>query len=136
LATSAREYISRFWKFGIVGLSGVFVNQGLLMLLVGLFDFPTWLAGAIAIEISILTNWAINDIWTWRDKRTSPIFIRIIKYNFAAALTAFCVNYPLLLILSGPVGMNYAIANVIGIVLAAALNFLINHNWTYRAREA
>jgi len=113
-------------------MSGFVVNQGGLMLLVGILDLPIWLGGIIAIEVSIVANWAINDIWTWRDKRNSPWFIRMAKYNIAAAITAFGVNYPLLLLLSEIIGINYAIANIVGIAFAATINFLINHHWTYR----
>ncbi len=135
MTTSVREYLSRGWKFGIVGISGFLVNQGGLMLLVGKAGLPTWLGGLIAIELSIVVNWFVNDSWTWRDRRESPRIVRLGKYNIAAGLTAFGVNYPLLLLLSGAFGLNYAIANVVGIGLASGVNFLINHHWTYRERE-
>ena len=135
MATSAREYALRGWKFGLVGAIGFVVNQGLLMLFIELFGMKTWLAGAIAIEISIVANWAINDIWTWRDRRTNSWFVRLLKYNIAAGFTAFGINYPILILLSGPVGINYAIANIIGIGFAACVNFLVNHHWTYSSAK-
>lgn len=134
MATSTREYAMRGWKFGIVGASGFLVNQGLLMLFVGSLGIKTWLAGAMAIEISIVSNWLINDLWTWRDRRRNHWFYRLMKYNITAGLTAFGVNYPVLLLLSGPVGMNYAVANIIGIGLSALANFFVNHHWTYRGK--
>jgi len=135
MATSVREYISRGWKFGFVGLSGFFVNQGVLMFLVGFANFPVWFSGIIAIELSIITNWVLNDIWTWRDKRSGKWTTRFLKYNAVAALTAFGVNYAVLLFLTHLIGLNYAISNIIGIVLAAGANFLVNHHWTYRSPE-
>lgn len=135
MGIAVREYIERGWKFGLVGAGGFLVNQGGLMLLVGVLDVSTWLAGLIAIEVSIIANWFLNDLWTWRDRRTSPWITRMLKYNLAAGLTAFGVNYPVLILLSEKIAINYAIANVIGIALAAAANFLINHHWTYRDRE-
>lgn len=136
MAISVREYARRGWKFGLVGIFGFIVNQGLLMLLVSIFDLQTWLAGAIAIETSIIANWAVNDIWTWRDRRSKQAPIRMIKYNLAAGLTAFGVNYPILLLLNSTFNVNYAIANIIGIGFAASINFLINHHWTYKEAEA
>jgi putative flippase GtrA len=58
----------RFLKFGAVGASGVIVNLGTLALLrrVGVH---TNVASAIAIEISILSNFLINHIWTFQDRR-------------------------------------------------------------------
>jgi len=136
LAIAVREYARRGWKFFIVGIAGFVVNQGGLMFLVSIAGLRPWVAGLIAIEISIVANWAINDSWTWRDRRTNPWFIRLGKYNIAAGFTAFGVNYPILLLLSGPAGINYAIANIVGIGLASTVNFLLNHHWTYREEKA
>jgi len=132
LATSVHEYIRRGWKFGLVGTSGFVVNQGGLMLLVGLCGLPTWLGGIIAIEVSIIANWFVNDIWTWRDRRKDIWYIRMVKYNIVAGITAFGVNYPILILLSEVVEINYALANIIGIAMAATMNFLLNHHWTYK----
>jgi putative flippase GtrA len=52
--------IGRMLRFGMVGLSGVLVNQGLLMLLHGTFGAPLLLSSIIAIEVSILTNFLLN----------------------------------------------------------------------------
>ncbi len=135
MAIAVREYIKRGWKFGLVGAGGFLVNQGGLMLLVGVAGMSTWLGGIIAIEVSIVANWFLNDLWTWRDRRNNPWIVRLLKYNLAAGMTAFGVNYPVLILLSEKVELNYAIANVIGIGLAAVVNFLINHHWTYRDKE-
>ena len=130
-----REYLARGWKFGLVGIVGFVINQGLLMLLVGVAGFPTWLGSAIAIEASIIGNWAINDSWTWRDRRNAAWHKRMLKYNLSAGGTAFGVNYPILLFLSGHFGIDYAIANIVGIGFASLGNFLINHHWTYAKAE-
>ena len=44
----------RILRFGIVGTSGVLVNQGLLMVLHGRLGLPLIFAGLLAIEASIL----------------------------------------------------------------------------------
>jgi putative flippase GtrA len=59
----------RFAKFGAVGASGVIVNLGTLALLRRL-GVHTNLASAVAIELSILSNFLINHLWTFGDRRT------------------------------------------------------------------
>lgn len=135
MAIAVREYIKRGWKFGLVGIGGFIVNQGGLILLVNMAEMEVWLAGLIAIEVSIIANWFLNDSWTWRDRRTTPRIGRLLKYNLSAGFTAFFVNYPILILLSEKFGINYAIANIIGIGFASLANFLINHHWTYRDDE-
>lgn len=59
----------RFAKFGAVGASGVVVNLGTLALLRGM-GVHTNLASAVAIELSILSNFLINHLWTFGDRRS------------------------------------------------------------------
>ncbi len=59
---------ARFVKFAFVGLSGVLVNLGSFALL-RLLRVHINLASAAAIEISILSNFVINHLWTFHDRR-------------------------------------------------------------------
>lgn len=59
---------ARFLKFCAVGASGVVVNLGVLALLTAL-GMRSSIASAWAIEVSILSNFAVNELWTFRDQR-------------------------------------------------------------------
>jgi len=52
------------WRFCAVGASGVVVNLGALAALTGA-GVVSSLASALAIELSILSNFALNDRWTF-----------------------------------------------------------------------
>jgi putative flippase GtrA len=58
----------RFVKFAAVGMSGVVVNLATLALLRAA-GVHTNLASAVAIEVSILSNFAVNHRWTFGDRR-------------------------------------------------------------------
>jgi putative flippase GtrA len=58
----------RFVKFGAVGATGVVVNLGCLAVL-RKAGVHTNMASAIAIELSILSNFLINHLWTFGDRR-------------------------------------------------------------------
>ena len=58
----------RFIKFSIVGSIGVGVNLGLLYILVEWFGLYYMLAAAISIGASVVSNFILNDKWTWRDR--------------------------------------------------------------------
>jgi putative flippase GtrA len=62
----------RFMKFAAVGATGVFVNLGTLALLRRL-HVHTNLASALAIELSILSNFTINHLWTFGDRRGAQV---------------------------------------------------------------
>ncbi|MFW2386774.1 MAG: GtrA family protein [Polyangiales bacterium] len=125
----------RMLRFGVVGLSGVAVNQGLLMLLHGSLGAPLLLSSLIAIEVSILTNFLLNHSWTWRVPFSEPgLLRRVFQYHAAAVLAAFAGN---VIILVGAVelfGVDYRIANLIGIAVGTAINFTANELWIFRDR--
>ena len=56
-----------FLKFSLVGLSGVLVNLGSFQLLLGL-GIHKYLASPIAIELSIISNFLLNNYWTFADR--------------------------------------------------------------------
>lgn len=62
-------FTARFLKFGAVGASGVVVNLGALALFRA-FGMRSTVASALAIQVSILSNFFVNDFWTFRDRET------------------------------------------------------------------
>ena len=91
---------------------------------------PIAIAGFLAIELSIISNFLLNNFWTWREKKEQPFFVRFLKYH-AVTLISGTVNYIVLLVLTF-LGMHYFVANIIGIGMGTIINFLFNHYWTFR----
>lgn len=112
----------RTLKFISVGLSGVAVNMGLLWILLKLT--PVWVSSPIAIEASILNNFVLNDLWTFRRRRTGRWLSRLIKYHGAVAVGGV-TNYVILLALTFT-GLNPMAANLIGIVSGFTANYLLS----------
>ena len=61
-------FSSKFLKFCAVGASGVLVNLGVLALLRA-YGVRSSFASAWAIEVSIVSNFIVNELWTFRDQR-------------------------------------------------------------------
>ena len=122
----------RFLKFLTVGGSGVFVNMFTLYLLTEFANLHYFIAGLLAIEISILFNFTLNNLWTWGDRRSASVTTRLLKYHIAAGTTAFLGNWCILILLTELWGVHYLISNFIGIVIGALLNFYVNDLWTFR----
>jgi dolichol-phosphate mannosyltransferase len=60
-----REW-KKLLKFGMVGISGILVNMGVLYYLKEYAGFYYLAASFFAIELSILNNFLWNDLWTFR----------------------------------------------------------------------
>ncbi|MCX6742269.1 MAG: glycosyltransferase family 2 protein [Candidatus Pacearchaeota archaeon] len=129
VAALRKRSIIRFLKFLIVGASGIIVNEGLLYILTEKGHLHYLLSGIISIEISILSNFFLNDAWTFRDKRDGYFFNRLMKFNFARALTLIInlgISWSFTLF-----GLNYLIANLIGIAVATLLAYSLSNSWVW-----
>jgi dolichol-phosphate mannosyltransferase len=113
----------------MVGGSGIIVNEGLLAVLTVIYSVQLSVAGAVAIESSILSNFLLNNFWTWRDNRHKPFILRLLQYHYVA-LVAGSINY-LVLIGFSYIGLHHLIANLIGIGCGTVINFLLNNYWTF-----
>jgi putative flippase GtrA len=137
----------RIAKFITVGLGGTIVNLTLVWLgnsfLFKSLGEPhqTWMSYALAIIVSIFSNYVFNYLWTWRDCRgqgVAAFFSHLWKYyliNMAAAGLQFLIANGLIVILfTGtvvvPVFWKMG-ASLVGIGMAGAINFLVNHFWNF-----
>src|ERR671916_1399855 len=127
----------RFWKFALVGVSGVLVNLLTLITLVEYFDAGPTVAWIVAVGVSILSNFLLNNAFTWRDVRHSsrihfllrgalayPVAIMGIGANFA-------VYYPLLKYVSDAFPY-YVLFNLLGIAAGTSVNFLLSSRLVFR----
>jgi len=121
-----------FFKFCIVGTSGVFVNMGLLIILTRPFEIALEYSSPIAIEISILSNFILNNIWTFRARTNkSSLFKRFVRFHIVA-FSAGIVNYIMLLSLHYGMGLMDIVANLVGIAAATIVNYVLNSRWTWK----
>jgi len=128
------ERLEEFMKFAVVGGSGVIVNMGCFFLLTRYASLDIEFASPVAIEISILTNFFLNNLWTFRKRKTRvPFWSRILRYHLVTGLAGI-VNYVTLLLLAKIFGIPDLIANLIGIVLGTLINFFLNSLWTWRLK--
>ncbi len=125
----------RILKFAVVGLSGVIVNMGLLYLLTRFGGLYYIVSSVIAIEVSILTNFVLNDIWTWKDREKKSYWKRMLQYHISVGITAVLANWLLLIFFTEAVGLHYMLANLIGISVGMLFNYTLNDLWTFRGQK-
>jgi len=126
----------RLLKFAVVGISGVAVNMGVLYLLTEFYHILYIISSIIAIEISIISNFFLNDLWTWRDRAKKPFRERFVQYHISVGLTAILANWLILLILTEFFHIYYMISNLIGIAVGTFANYILNDLWTFRKRTS
>ena len=128
--------LEEFIKFAVVGGSGVVVNMGLLFLLTRLLSVRLEIASPIAIEVSILTNFTLNNLWTFKKRETHvPFWSRLFRYHLVTGLAGI-VNYLVLLLLVNSFGLHDMISNLIGILIGTIITYTLNSLWTWNVRSS
>lgn len=122
-----------FIKFAVVGSSGVAVNVGAFTYLLnqGLNKFY---ASPLAIELSIVSNFFLNNYWTFRCRHnTDRVRIRGLKFN-AVSLLSLAVSYGTFTVLTFVFPrVPPQIHQMVGIVPATFVNYFMNSYWTFKS---
>ncbi len=121
-----------FVRFALTGLSGVLVNLGSFQLLInsGVHEL---LASPVAIELSIISNFLLNNYWTFRARAlTGRKRVRSLKYQLVslATLTLSYATFALLSFLFPEAPL--IILQGCAIPPGTLFNYLFNSHWTFR----
>ena len=121
-----------FIKFAIVGLSGVIVNLGIFTLLLQM-NVNKYLASPISIEASIITNFLLNNYWTFRWRKSHDnVSIKGLKFNLVSVIS-LVVSYSTFVLLSVLFpDTQPEIHQLVGIAPAMLINYFLNSYWTFK----
>ncbi|UKO97467.1 glycosyltransferase [Nostoc sp. UHCC 0870] len=133
--------VGKFIRFGLVGLSGVFVDMAMLYLLSdpSTLALPLTRSKIIAGEIAILNNFLWNDAWTFADvsmrqQEWHQRLKRFVKFNIIC-LAGLVLNVLVLNVVFNFVIPNRYIANLIAIAVATIWNFWVNLKLSWRVTD-
>ena len=126
--------LGRFARFCLVGLSGAVVNIGLLWSLTEFAGLFYLVSAAIGIEASIVSNFTLNNYFTFADRGTpgTRSFIsRLLKFNMVS-LAGLAVSMGVIGLFTEVLGLYYLLSSLFGIVVATLWNYLASNWWTWR----
>lgn len=126
--------LARFFTFCAVGGSGVLVNLGLYSILTRIAGLETTLSAAISVETSILTNFILNNFFTFRLRNVpgvKPFFHRLLKFNLFS-LAGLAINLGLLRLFHNVIGIHDILSMLFAIIVVMLWNYLVNTWWTWR----
>ena len=128
---------SRFFKFCVVGATGVLVDMGLFYLLSDPHTLGLGLTRSklIAAETAILSNFLLNDWWTFGDVASEHRgkwlrLRRFLGFNAVCSM-GLVLNLIILNVLFNYLMFNRYVANAISIVAVTGWNYWLNRrlNW-------
>lgn len=130
----------RFLRFAVVGASGVLVNFAFLS--IGLWLFSGWpessrdaAASALGIAVSIFTNFLLNDVWTWGDRkkgtRKRDVAWRFSTYAVGAGIAA-ALQFGIAALFRGAFGAHVYLAQAAGIAVGTVVNYIISNKLVFK----
>jgi len=143
--------VLRLLKFVTVGGIGILVNEGVFILTA--HDVPIFFSLGLAIELSIIFNFMLNDVWTFKDRRAGSFIKRLLKFHgssFSGGIVQYIIVILLLvsflhfsngseillfLFFSGvkAQSLSLAVINFIGIVSGFAIRFVTSLKYVWGA---
>jgi putative flippase GtrA len=141
-----RSLVHDLARFAVVGGFGFVVDVTLFNLLRstvlpdGRIAGAALVAKAIAVIAAILTNWAGNRWWTFRERRGRRMFSEALGF-FAVSLAGSCIALVCLAVSHYVLGFRGSLAdnisaNVVGLLLGSAFRFVAARTWVFRTDRA
>lgn len=128
--------VLRHWiKFSAVGTIGIGIQLTLLAALRSGLEMNYLIATFLAVETTILHNFAWHERWTWRETtRESPglLFVRLLRFNFTTGAISLFGNLIFMWLLVSGAHVHYFIANLLSIGGCALANFAVSHWFVFR----
>lgn len=128
-------------KFFLVGGSAAILNLVLMVLLVDKLGFNSIflknLANLLAILISTIYAFFFHRSFTWGDVREDMVFntLKQLTIFISSGILAIILRI-LLFYVFDLIGFDYLPNVVIGISLAACLNYVINHKFAFKTAKS
>jgi dolichol-phosphate mannosyltransferase len=127
----------RFWKFCLVGATGVVVYISLLWLLTIHVGLPYGVAWATGAEAAVLSNFLLNRNVTWFERRATGLrglLSEGLKYHLASAISVGCNGLTFLALTLA--GVNVLTAGAISVWVGVAISFLGAERFVFTTRRA
>jgi putative flippase GtrA len=127
----SKEFFGKIIRFGLVGATGVVVNAGIFRLALWLgLEHLSVIAQAIAIEASILSNYALNARFTFRQAYS---IASLWQFNLASAGGA-ALQLGVYALLFHVYHLDKLISDLLAIPFGTAITFGVSYFWVFASR--
>jgi putative flippase GtrA len=119
----------KFVKFGVVGVSGVFVDFGITWLLRDKLKINQYFANSTGFMCAVVSNYILNRLWTFHSTDPS-IAIQFGKF-FIVALIGLGLNNGIIYLLNERREVKFYTAKLIATGIVMLWNFGANYLFTF-----
>ncbi|MBN1188944.1 MAG: GtrA family protein [Dehalococcoidales bacterium] len=129
------HHLIRFVKFALVGASGVGVDEGVAAFLLYIVKLsPFELVSTLSAGVAIFTNFVLNDLFTFRDRRSQGMqgWLKRLGLFYLICLAGVGIKVLIVYLANSKLGLPELVANLFGIAVATFWNYFINKRITWR----
>lgn len=130
-----KKIFTQMIKFYLIGISGIFVNLGILYLLTDFLKIWYMFSAFAGIAVSITTNFLGNKYWTFRDKTKNikGIANQYVKYWISSSISII-IQLSFIYFFVQYLKIWYLFASIIAIAIASFSNFLLSKYWAFKTK--
>jgi dolichol-phosphate mannosyltransferase len=121
--------------FGLVGLSGMFVNQALFWFFHDVLSFSISWSAVVATQGSTTWNFVLTDKLVYRQHNSTSRWYQRFAKSWTTNNASLLLRVPLLLFLTHTLGMNPHWANFTTLLMLFALRFWISDRFIWGSRK-
>jgi putative flippase GtrA len=129
--------MTRLGRFAGVGLLGWIVQLIVLSALLAA-GVHYMVATALAVELTILHNFAWHEFYTWRDARSPSVAAaanRLLRFNASTAVVSVLGNVTLTALAVEYLHSPAATANALAVSILGVFNYTAARHWIFRPRQ-
>ena len=136
LMKDVKEHL-RFFKFCIVGLSGIVVSESVLWFFTEITSLLYLVSAVLSSELATINNFTWNDVWTFRDRISDSsikaALRRLLRFNLTR-IGGIAIGLAVLAILTEALRIHYLISNLFAICVAVLWNYFMSTHLVWESQ--
>lgn len=126
----SNELIWKFFKFGVVGFTGLLVDFGITWLLKERLRLNAYVASSTGFTCAVINNFLLNRIWTF-ENHDPEVAVQFGKFAVVSAV-GLVLNNSIIYVLKERFGFNFYVAKLVATAVVLLWNFWANMQFTFR----
>ncbi|WP_299756383.1 GtrA family protein [uncultured Pontibacter sp.] len=129
MSESFQSLFYKFFKFGVVGFTGLLLDFGATFLTKEVLRWNKYVANSLGFLLASASNFYLNRVWTFHSA-DPEIGWQFSKF-LAAAVVGLLLNNLIIYLLTDRAKLNFYVSKFIAVVLVFFWNFSINYLYTF-----
>ena len=130
------DHKKEFFKFYMVGFSGLIINYFISYYMFTLFGFTHLYSSIIGILFSLSSNFLLNKFWTFQDMNIDlriivKQYLKYFLFNSVGIFIQLLVVYGF-----GTAGLEYGWTIIYAIIIASMINYIFNKKFIFKNNKS